>query len=62
MHSKRKKKHDEVTQEVNQNDLAMNASDNVTVPRHELKRMLWELNELKISTHSSIHILKENAR
>ena len=40
-------------------------NDNVTVPRTELKRILWELNELKRSTNSSLdtlNTLKENTR
>ena len=40
-------------------------NDNVTVPRTELKRILWELNELKRYTNSSLdtlNTLKENTR
>ena len=59
---KNKTKNEVVAQEVYDKDAVTNGGDNVVVPRHELKRILWELNELKRSTNASLNILKENAR
>ena len=59
---KNKMKNEVVAQEVNDKDGVTNGGDNVVVPSHELKRILWELNELKRSTNASLNILRENAR
>ena len=58
---KNKMKNEVVAQEVNDKDGVTNGGDNVVVPSHELKRILWELNHLK-SSNNSFWVYKNKAR